>query len=266
MTDEAPDHEPTPLGRDYVWEVLRGVAGRAVLVAGQAVAWWGEYYAQLGRFSFENGAAALYVSKDADFVPASLVPADLDPLVDDVASRLRGKPLRKFAFSDLVAAAVSFTDEHSEPRSVEFLKGLHGIASRDHILDRAVLFEASDDHPVLYVMHPVMLFESRVANVVDLEKYRDEKGLLQARVAGMAAREWVHDLLDEGWSEARKDVEALFTLATSPRGITARRSFHIDVLGAVPIDHVAIPKAVRTTRFARCAAKIEAALSEGRAS
>lgn len=266
MTDEAPDHDPTPLGREYVWEVLRGVAGRAVLVAGQAVAWWAEYYAQRGRFSFENGAAAMYVSKDADFVPASLVPADLDPLVDDVASRLRGKPLRKFAFSDLVAAAVSFTDEHAESRSVEFLKGLHGIESRGHILDRAVLFEASGDQPILYVMHPVMLFESRIANVADLEKYRDEKGVLQARVAGMAAREWVRDLLDEGWSEARKDVEALFTLAESPRGITVRRAFEIDVLGAVPIDHANIPEAVRSTRFARSQAKIEAALSEGRAS
>lgn len=266
MTDEVPDHDPTPLGREQVLEVLRGVEGRAVLVAGQAVAWWAEYYAQRGRFSFENGAAAMYVSKDADFVPASLVPSDLDPLVDDVACRLRGKPRRKFAFNDLVVATVSFTDEHAEPRSVEFLKGLHGIESRGHILDRAVLFEASDDHPVLYVMHPVMLFESRVANVADLEKYRDEKGVLQARVAGMASREWVRDLLDEGWPEARKDVEALFSLAASPRGIAVRRAFDIDVLGAVPIDHAAVPEAVRTTRFARCQAKIEAALSEGRAS
>lgn len=88
---------PKPLKREYVIEALDSVDQRAVLVGGQAVAWWAEYYAAQGRLSAIEEPTEMYVSKDADFAASSLQPRDLRPMVRDVAGRLRGASARYVA-------------------------------------------------------------------------------------------------------------------------------------------------------------------------
>lgn len=164
-----------------------------------------------------------------------------------------------------MVASVTFTDDEGEERSVEFLKGVHGVRGRDRVLDQAVGFEASGDLPSFYVMHPVMLLESRVANVVELEGYQNETSILQARIARDVLREWHVDQLGEGWGEARKGIERTLNLAEHKRGITIVAQHGVEVLAAIPAEHEALPAQFLEKRLEPCRAKVAAAIAAARA-
>lgn len=257
---------PKPLKREHVIEALESVEGGAVLVGGQAVAWWAEYYGLKGRLAAIEEPTAMYVSKDTDFAAKSLQPRELRPMVKRVASRLGGAAAFKFPFGSLVVASVTYTDDEGEARTVEFLKGVYGVRGRERLFDEAVGFEASAELPAFYVMHPVMLLESRVANVVDLEGYQSETSVLQARIAVDVLREWHRDQLRDGWSEAKKGIERTLKLAEHKRGVVIAAEHDVDVLAAIPADHVALPAQFREKRLASCRGRLLAAIAAARAS
>jgi hypothetical protein len=256
----------TPLKREYVLEALESVDQGAVLVGGQAVAWWAEYYGMRGRLPAIDEPMAMYVSKDADFAARSLDPRELRPMVKELAVRLHGSPHFKFPFTSLVVASVTFTDDEGEERTVEFLKGVHGIRGRDRVLDQAVGFEATDDLPSFYVIHPVMLLESRAANVVELDGYQTDTGILQARIARDVLREWHLDKLADGWDEARQGIERTLKLAEHKRGIAIAAKYDVDVIASVPCDHDALPPQFLEKRLEPCREKVAAAIAAARAS
>lgn len=163
------------MARELVLEAIRGVDGRAVLVGGQAVAFWAEHYAKLGR-SLVGDPTGMYVSKDTDFATESLEPEQLRAVVADVASRLRGSARLEHEFGSLIVATVSFHDGAHHLRHVEFLRRVHGVSDRRRIFEQAVRLQAGGGLPPLRGMHPVMLLETRLANIVDLEKYQDDEG------------------------------------------------------------------------------------------
>lgn len=257
---------PTPLKREYVIAALDSVDRRAVLVGGQAVAWWAEYYAAQDRLPAIGEPTAMYVSKDADFAARSLDPRELRPIVKELAARLHGAPHFNFPFNSLVAACVTFTDDEGEERAVEFLKGVYGIRGRDRVLDQAVGFEATADLPSFYVMHPLMLLESRAANAVELDGYQTETAILQARIARDVLREWHVDQLAEGWGVARQGIERTLKLAQRERGVTLAAKYEVDVLAAIPSDHGALPNQFLERRLEPCRRKVAAAIAAARAS
>jgi hypothetical protein len=112
-------------------------------------------------------------------------------------------------------------------------------------------------------MHPLALFESRIANVLELAEYRDDKGIRQAQVAGAVLREWIRDELDEhGWRRdgsadsadalgARKMIRRILRAARRRKGLVAVVEYGIDLLASIPADHPALPDALRTGALAR---------------
>ena len=115
------DTHDTPLSKDDVLGILTAVGDRAVLVGGQAVAWWAEFYGRQNRLTSLQRATDLYVSKDADFMPGSLEHEAVRRLVADVATRLRGTATSKFAFNSILVGSVEYRDTLGVVRSVEFL-------------------------------------------------------------------------------------------------------------------------------------------------
>ncbi|MCB9591147.1 MAG: hypothetical protein H6719_00320 [Sandaracinaceae bacterium] len=257
---------PTPLKRQYVLEVLDSVDQRAVLVGGQAVAWWAEYYGAQGRMAALAESTAMYVSKDADFAARSLHPRELRPMVKELAARLHGLSHFKFPFTSVVVASVTFTDDDGEERTVEFLREVYGVGKRRRVLDEAVGFEAAGDLPSFYVMHPVMLLESRVANVVDLDGYQTETAILQARIAVEVLREWHLDQLEDGWAGAKKGIERTLKLAEHARGIAIAAAHDVEVFTAIPGEHEALPPQFREKRLEPCREMVAAAIAAARAS
>lgn len=64
-------------------------------------------------------------------------------------------------------------------------------------------------------------------------------------------REWNRDELDIGWEHARESMERTIRLAVSRRGIRAASLFEVDVLGAIPYEHPALPPAFVEQRYRR---------------
>lgn len=115
-------------------------------------------------------------------------------------------------------------------------------------------------------MHPVSLLESRVANVVELEKYRTPTGTLQARTAVAVLREWLNDKLDESWGAARSNLESVLRLTESRVGVAAVAFHNVVPLSAIPLHHPSLPEAFTNGRYRRCKDKTEQAIEAARAS
>lgn len=60
---------PPPLAREDAYRVFASVLGTdAVLVGGQAVAFWAEFYLDQGRLPELDRGTGIYVSRDVDFL------------------------------------------------------------------------------------------------------------------------------------------------------------------------------------------------------
>ncbi len=117
-------------------------------------------------------------------------------------------------------------------------------------------------------MDPVTLFESRVANVAEVERYQKPKGVLQALVAGDVCAEWILDqLATDGWNghseapgfaTARGSIKAVCRLAESKNGVAVATRHGVEILRVVPPAHPGIPEQLYTVRLPRIGAKIAA--------
>lgn len=159
---------------------------------------------------------------------------------------------------------VFYRDGADQERIVELLKSIHGVKLRRRIFEEAVTFEGEDDLPTVRILHPVMQLETRVANVVDLERYRTPEGILQAKIAAEIAREWLLDQLGVGWKTAQQDIERVLALAESKPGAKAAAAHGIDILAAVPSSHSALPERFGRTRLPQARRTVEAAIARAR--
>jgi hypothetical protein len=105
----------------------------------------------------------------------------------------------------------------------------------------SIEYETTHGTPVRFrVMHPVVMMESRVYNVVRLEKYRTEHGLSQARASVLCAREYLRDMLCQGEPSvirARNWIERIFRFRTkNPAGKQIAVDYGIDVFDAMLVD------------------------------
>lgn len=159
---------------------------RAVLVGGQAVAFWADLYR--ARIRELAATAQVFVSDDVDFLgdedDANACARYLGGRVHVNAHGLDGPPLN--------SAIVEFRDSAGERRRVDFLVNLCGVKDPEAIRQGAVRFEAADASAVLHVMDPLTCVRTRIANIRGIPR-TDPKSLQQARVAIWTAREWLKD-------------------------------------------------------------------------
>lgn len=247
-----------PLPEADVLKAIHAVGEDAVLICGQAVAWWATFYAGRGRIELSSPSGA-FVSQDIDFTPGSLERGHVRELARRVAKQMRGRSTEQMVFGSRIAASVSFVDSLGDQRALELLNGVFGVSKHREIIEQAVR-QRLPDGSILYVMHPVMLLESRVANVAYLEKYQNETGRLQAVMAIQIGREWLRDRLDTGWVESRGDIERVVSLAESKAGLVVRTQFQLDIVSAIP-EHDSLPERFRDERMRRCREKIDAAIA-----
>lgn len=116
------------------------------------------------------------------------------------------------------------------------------------------------------MVDPIFLAESRIANLADLDRYQNARGILQARVAIEILRERHADLLDKCWQRARRSIERTLKLAASKRGVRVAARFDIDILNAVPVEHAALPISFLAERFPRCRESVGRSIEADRAS
>lgn len=233
-----------------VLDVIAGGNEDLILVGGQAVSHWAEFYAaRLPALQAE----APFTSGDIDLV---------GPEVGREAERIKralGGSLEKgdsIYERTAILAMVSYKDAAGDDRVIDFLRSVWKLDLVD--IERTSLAM----RPGLRVMHPVLCLESRIHNCGDFTEYQTPEGFKQARVATLCAREFLRDALDAGEIEAVLQLnERIFTIARDRARGCARH-------GLRPFDAVLVdprlPETFRSLRYPQMQRAVVGALGHKR--
>jgi hypothetical protein len=239
-------NELPPLTFDDVRPVLvrlADVSDDLILVGGQALRFWADYYE--ARSPGVLPPDPLIGSQDIDFCgPVSVV--------RKCAERLHGEA--KVATLDdatVNTGLVLFADARGDRRLIDFISEPHGLKAKEvERLAQPFEVERPDGSPVLFwVMHPVHCLESRIENLT-LGK-SGPHALAQLRASLVCARESLRELVEQ--PEHVRDVlnlnEHLFQYAQKSRaaGVSALQ-YGVDPFDAVLVDE-RLPDKFRTVRY-----------------
>ena len=264
--------EAPPLSREDAFRVFASVLGtNAVLVGGQAVAFWAELYLDQHRLPELVRETGIYVSRDVDFLGGRRE-------AEVCAQALNGKVYaqdRPWDSLPVSAAQVQFVDSAAHERVVDFLINVCGIPRAEEVRDCAVAFDVEDASAPLYVMDPVTCLRTRLANIRALGR-TDAKSLRQARLSIWIAREWLVDRADPAVGSTRdalRRIESVFRYAWRHDDAQHAALHHgIEAFGAI-VPHEALPERFRAQRYpqveqivATARARLSAARRGGRAS
>jgi len=193
---------------------------RTVLVGGQAVAFWIEY------FGIPSRLAAL--TADIDFLGTRRDARS--------ASARLSLPhrLHLAAPEDLPNTATLAVDlkGHPEPVRIDFLSGVMGVDSAE--IARSAVTVAVEGG-TLKVIHPVPLLKSKIWNLHRLPGKRSAAGIEQARLAVAIVAAYLRTA-DLKQRETLKTIEAVGKFAATTPARYARTQCRIDCLDAIPAE------------------------------
>jgi hypothetical protein len=246
--------EPPPLtvaATRAVIARLGELTDEIVLVGGQAVAFWADYY-----HARESVAAVGPVnSRDIDFCGPSQAALRC-------AAKLGGRAKVPEPFSSTPnTGVVEFTDPDGVSRVIDFLAHPFGLDYAE-VVDKAIKVRLLDDQnqptPLhMLVMHPMHCLESRVHNVARLPGYDTPRALAQLRAAILCVREYLRDRLDANAIRAVLDYnERVYKVAAFDRNaIVVYERHHIDPFDAVLVDE-RLPEKFHTMRLPQMRQKL----------
>lgn len=191
----------------------------AVLIGGQAVSFWCDYY------GIQPNKPAL--TRDIDYL-ATIAEAKR------VSARLKIPHRIKTASLDdhTPNSAVIFVElqGYPEPILIDYLATIIGVES-DAIRKSAVIVEFENEP--LRVLHPLHLLQSKIWNLYHLENKRDAEGIEQARLAIQIVAAYVENenMAQRGLLNA---IEAIGKFAATTPARFCLDNFGLNCLQAIP--------------------------------
>jgi hypothetical protein len=207
-----------------VERLLAAAGEELILVGGQALKMW------MDRYGIELPARIAYVSRDVDFLAASVTD---DESVRRLARAIGGRtvfPERRAALTALVGQAVKDISD-DEVFNVDVVHRVFG--ADESIRARAVTFHLS--RLTFRVLHPLDVLKSRLDNLYGLTEKQNELGEAQLRGATGVARAFQREASTiERVPRSRRPptlryasfIERL-ALGDAGKKIAARRGIHI---------------------------------------
>lgn len=203
---------------DQFRKLLSGVGRNAVLVGGQALAFWADYY----RIPLDDTLPA--VSKDADF----LGDRALVERISEMSGGHASFPPRR-AMTALIGQ-VTIELANDQFLNVDVLHKIVGVRA-DSVKRRAE--DVDLDGLKFRIMHPIDVLQSRIWNLATLKDKQNEMGMLQADLAVQVVRRYIAAIAGNNEKLALKAVEKVVDIAKSSAGRRAA-SLGIDFLSAIP--------------------------------
>jgi hypothetical protein len=205
-----------------------------VLVGGQALAYWADYYKLLTDLPPLRA-----ISNDVDFLARS--PADRES-VALFAKALGGKTVYTSwrALTALVGQAVRDVSAE-EYLNVDVIFKVLGLESE---MVRSQAVPAGNDDAAALIMHPLDVLYSRLVNVHQLPEKNNDKGRFQLQLAIDVGREYLRDLADREPDKVRSTIRTIARWARDDAGrkVAERHGIHV----ADAIDPLTVP---RTSRY-----------------
>jgi hypothetical protein len=205
---------------DAAWLIKKTVSDRTVLIGGQAVAFWAQYYGISSRIPaltrdidyLGTKAAAKSVS-DRLAIPHKLSVATLDDATPSTAVLL--VPM----------------DGYPEPIIIDYLASIIGVAA-NKVQQSAVTVEIDKER--LKVLHPLQLLQTKIWNLYALPEKRTDEGREQARLAIAIAAAYLSDIAT-GQRSLLDAIETIGRFAATTPSQFARKNFELECLDAIPL-------------------------------
>jgi len=233
-----------PLTPADVQKILSICSPRALLVGGQALAFWADHLQVKHPANLVSGVTA-----DADFIGDSLLAKTLGkrlgwdtwiPALDDSTPQT-GK--------------VSHRLKNGGVKQVYFLSGVAGLTTKD-LARRAVEMEVPDiGH--LRVIHPVDVLDSRIQNLHLLPEKRTDAGIAQARLSIDVARAFIRqEIVARGERAGLKLLERIADIAGDIAAVRVFLLYGIDPLEAIPLEDFRTTSALHKVRWPQIVAEV----------
>ena len=214
---------------DTIQKLLDAAGEDLVLVGGQALAFWVDWY---GLSHQQKDLPA--ISNDVDFL--SRTAADRTA-VRRLADAIEGEPIypHEKSLTALVGQAVLEISE-DEYVNVDVVFKVLGIPG-DTVRQRAVRITPSRDGADFLVMHPLDVLHSRLVNLYKLEEKQNDKGRMQLALAIEVGRSFLRHQASQasasetasGRSPIQDFVSAIERMATEDAGrkVAVRHGLHV---------------------------------------
>ena len=255
----ATDRREASFTRATLAPLLKAAGRSGVLVGGQALAVWVDYFGIAASWGADEDAV---ITRDIDFL------GDRE-LVERVAKAFPARtvfPPRR-ALTALVGQ-VEIPQPGGTFLNVDVIHKVFGVDAGG-IRKRAVdiEFEQRGETIRFAVMHPVDVLRSRLANLAKLAEKQTSAGVRQVWLATQVVRHFIARVADdgdaaEGQKRALKAIEIVAKLARSAAGRKARDAFGVDFVAAIPADCIK-SEAFRKQRWPRLLAQLEKRRTRG---
>lgn len=217
------------LTEDEIDQILHGCQDRAVLVGGQALAFWAQHYAIT-----PVGVLSANVTSDVDFLGTAQVARELAQ-----ALKRQGWRFWLATMDDATAqtAKLSKRIEGQGIKQVDFLGSIIGLETERLKRHAVGLHLADGTH--LRVLHPLDVLESRLKNIAALPSKRDSQGIAQANLAIDITRAYLEQLGRESRTRALlRAIERIARIALDQGLAPVFHDFSLNPLAAVPVETV----------------------------
>lgn len=255
----ATDRREASFTRTTLAALLKAAGRSGVLVGGQALAVWVDYF---GIDASWGASQEAVITRDVDFLGDRA-------LVERVAKALPGRtvfPPRR-ALTALVGQ-VEIPQPGDTFLNVDVIHKVIGVDA-EGIRKRAVEieFEQRGETIRFAVMNPVDVLRSRLANLAKLADKQTPEGVRQVRLAIQVVRHFIARVADEGdpaegQNRALKAIEIVAKLARSAGGRKARDAFGVDFVAAIPADCIK-SEGFRKERWPRLLTQLEKRRARG---
>jgi hypothetical protein len=241
----APDPDGV-LAEEELLKLLR-VAGDAVLVGGQALAFWVAYL----DVQIPPGPRT-FISVDADFLGHAEHVRAFSDAIGGRAEYASGRAI------PALHGVVTKRTRRGDEIGVDVLGTVIGVEARG-VRRRAIEVRHPRDADLRFlVMDPVDCMTSRLENLRKLRDKQNEIGVWQANISITVCRAYLGRLIARGDERgAIRAATRILGLAGTAPGLQAFRDHGAEPLDAIPIDRFA-SRPFREEQYARAVARIRA--------
>lgn len=237
MTD--PEIVPVP---EEDLDRLLASAGNAILVGGQALAYW------MNRYGIDaSGSPEAVVTKDVDFLGGREDAERLAGTVGGVVEFPKTMSILSGVIRKELAGGKAY--------EVDLLRQVNGVTATD--VRRGAEPVELESGTRFLVMSPIECLTSRLENLRTIRDKQTPAGVWQARIAVKIARRYIEELIAKGAEKpAIRAATSILAAATHAMGLNAYRKHGIDPLDAVPIDQYT-NRTFAESQWARSVARLE---------
>lgn len=204
-------------------QLLHAASENVVLVGGQALSFWVNFYS----IDLSSHHIVGAISRDADFLGER---KDVKHIAEGVSGKTIYPSERAMT---VIAGQVVMRLDQNEYLNIDVI---HRVVGIDANAVRKRALPAEFDGVPFRVMHPLDVLKSRIENIATLQDKQTPEGITQAKLALQVANKFIKTIAGnvDGQKSALKAIEAIVNIAKSSAGCKCVREFGIDFFQAIP--------------------------------